>query len=210
VWSPESNFEVVQTPVALFMCPSEPSESTQSGDRIRDNWGWPVCGGSLGTCGQEDIAVTCYKGMAGYDRYYESSGDPDGMFELRTRPTHRNLKGIRMRDLTDGSSNVIAVGELSPSWTTWSSWAGSHSEMVTRKPINWMLTQFDHPSDFWAIQPGTHLWEDVQSASSFHPGGCNFLFADGSVHFLTETMDVTTYRDLADYNNGRPVGGFSP
>ncbi|MEX0613686.1 MAG: DUF1559 domain-containing protein [Pirellulales bacterium] len=37
-------------------------------------------------------------------------------------------------------------------------------------------------------------------ASNFrsdHPGGGQFLFADGAVHFLTESIDMTTYRRLS-------------
>lgn len=208
--APDVNYEVVQTPVEAFMCPSEPSDSRLSGTRIRDNWGWPLCGGSLGSCGRDNIAVTCYKGMAGVNRYYESSGDPDGIFEQRTQPRHQPIKAVDFGDMTDGTSNVIAVGELSPSWTQWSSWVGAHAEMVAMHPINWMATMFESPSDYWAGLDGTHMWEHCQSASSFHPGGCNFLVADGSVHFLSETMNLQMYQELADYNDNRPVGGFSP
>ena len=212
--TPGANFAVVQTPVAAFLCPSEPTGGTLSGSRIRDNWGWPCCGGSLGSCGTDNIAVTCYKGMAGYDRYYEAIGGgdrPDGIFELRTlQPRGRDLDEIRMRDVTDGTSNVIAVGELSPSWTQWCAWAGSHSEMVSLHPINYMKTLFEQPSDYWAGLPNNHYWEHVQSASSFHPGGCNFTFADGSVQFLSETMNYQQYRDLTHPSNGLPVAGFTP
>lgn len=198
-----ANLAASKTPMSIFACPSDPSTLTVSGDaRIRDNWGWPHCGGSLGACDQTNIAVTSYKGMAGNSRDSASDG-PDGMFQ------QRNVRPIRMRDLTDGSTNVLAVGELSPSWTTWNAWVSTHAEMVTAQPINWIKTQFDTPSAKWAVQPGTHLWENVQSASSFHVGGCHFLLADGSVHFFSENMDLTTYRDLADFDDALPIGGFS-
>jgi prepilin-type N-terminal cleavage/methylation domain-containing protein len=203
------NYKVVQTPVEVFMCPSEPSSSTVSGTRIRDNWGWPLCG----SCGRSNIAVTCYKGMSGYSRTVPSPNDPDGMFETwgyEGSTPDDPLIPIRMRDLLDGSSNVIAVGELSPSWNQWCTWAASHAEMVTRQPINYMFTQYRRPTEYWAGLDTTHRWEDCMSASSFHPGGCQFAVADGSVHFLSENMDLTTYRDLADFNDGAPEVGFSP
>jgi len=32
---------------------------------------------------------------------------------------------------------------------------------------------------------------------SDHAAGCNFLFADGSVHYLSETIDMLTYQQLS-------------
>jgi len=40
---------------------------------------------------------------------------------------------------------------------------------------------------------------------SRHSGGCNFCFADGSVHFLSQSIDHRTYQLLGCRNDGQPV-----
>jgi prepilin-type N-terminal cleavage/methylation domain-containing protein/prepilin-type processing-associated H-X9-DG protein len=40
---------------------------------------------------------------------------------------------------------------------------------------------------------------------SVHPGGANVLFADGSVHFLTSSIDLNTFKNLADRDDGNTV-----
>jgi prepilin-type N-terminal cleavage/methylation domain-containing protein/prepilin-type processing-associated H-X9-DG protein len=40
---------------------------------------------------------------------------------------------------------------------------------------------------------------------SQHPGGANFLFGDGSVKFLKETMDLMTYRYLSTKDGQEPI-----
>ena len=48
---------------------------------------------------------------------------------------------------------------------------------------------------------------EVNQFFSEHPGGVNFLFADGSVRFLKTTMSYPTFRALATRAGGETISG---
>ena len=49
----------------------------------------------------------------------------------------------------------------------------------------------------------------IINASSFHPGGANFVFGDGSVRFIKETIDMPTYWSLGTKAGGEVVSSDS-
>jgi len=51
-------------------------------------------------------------------------------------------------------------------------------------------------------QGGPHSTANFRSD---HAGGGNFLFADGSAHFLVEAIDMVTYRALSTISGGEVV-----
>lgn len=112
---------------------------------------------------------------------------------------------LGFRDITDGSANTFAVGECLTQIPTGSTpekkggiWAGSNTGAA-------------HGGTFWVTDNvaanrinGTNWW----AFSSNHPTGCNFLFGDGSVHFISETIAGTTYEYLGQRNDGQVVGEY--
>jgi prepilin-type processing-associated H-X9-DG protein len=50
----------------------------------------------------------------------------------------------------------------------------------------------------------------IYSANSFHPGGVNGLMTDGSVHFVSETIDCGNLSAPAPYAGGSSGSGPSP
>ena len=51
-------------------------------------------------------------------------------------------------------------------------------------------------------------WTDEFGFKSRHTGGAQFLFGDGSVHFLSENIDFDTYNNLGAKDDGNVVGEF--
>ena len=98
----------------------------------------------------------------------------------------------RIADITDGTSNTILLGErghglLSPDVRdSWHWWAGVSRTMFTAQ---WPLNPQKKLSDGTAAIGPISATIFFLSASSFHPGGGNFAFADGSVRFIKESIE---------------------
>lgn len=116
----------------------------------------------------------------------------------------------RMRDITDGTSNTIAMGEVRPKCEehTRDGWMGENSLYTgTGMAINFNTCQGE-PGTGSGCNQHSGQWGASQGFKSRHKGGAQFVLCDGSVRFLSENLDMPTYQALGDRRDGRVVGEF--
>jgi prepilin-type N-terminal cleavage/methylation domain-containing protein/prepilin-type processing-associated H-X9-DG protein len=131
--------------------------------------------------------------------------------------------GIRIRDVTDGTSNVIGMGEIRQDcggyqmleccsgtgggWG-WMDPQGMQYSMLP--PINWETC----PGEGAGATPEDASCNGAQNETmgygfrSRHTGGAHFLLMDGSVRFISENIDYLNYNRLGDRRDGGVLGEF--
>ena len=192
------NFDVQFNPNPMFECPSDPRNG-----RGEPNNNYYACQGG-GEDSQKACAATCCPGRRLYT---------NGMFYNNSRTS--------FADLRDGSSNTVMLAE-----TRYMMMKHERASLAADQQMNY----FGWDSSLRPYQGGTHSlqvgcvalhepinihsiasWDAANNgASSYHPGGCHFALADGSVQFVIESIDFAVYYGLAIRNDGQPIGGFSP
>jgi len=68
------------------------------------------------------------------------------------------------------------------------------------------INSYPHDPTSESYWYGNHI---LGTFGSRHPGGAAFTMADGSTHFLSESIDLDLYRRLGQRNSKTPKGGFN-
>ncbi len=184
--------------LSVYLCPSNSMALTHSPIRAGGANEPPTSVGSRTVGG---FASGDYKGCLG-----SGGGAVTGMFGK----IKNTLMPTRMRDVLDGTSNTIAVGEgytrfarmidgpTHPNVIDFPVWIGTnsqHQNVVAETGLNHI------PNGGKNLPAGTwHTFDDC--FASEHVGGVQFLFADGSVRFVNDSINMTLYSNLGDKADG--------
>jgi prepilin-type N-terminal cleavage/methylation domain-containing protein/prepilin-type processing-associated H-X9-DG protein len=177
------------------------------------------------------VAVTCYKGNAGDTAYANSddlppfntplgywSGGPEytatgqkmdchyarDCFGVLWRTTYAR-GGVKIKEITDGTSHTMLVGEASPVDGNSVAWSCEGDWAITGVQINWNWRSF--PSCVSATGVPS-CWWNMRGFRSSHPGGVQFAFADGSVRYIPDNIDHPIYRALSTRKKGDSTGDY--
>jgi prepilin-type N-terminal cleavage/methylation domain-containing protein len=126
-------------------------------------------------------------------------------------------KGIR--DITDGSSNALLVGERYTPQTSSGTvantiagdcfWAGipaAASPTSGSFQQGLVVGECTTKINFGNQSPTPRA--DTAGFGSMHTGGCHFLMGDGAVKFISDNVDMNTFRALSRISDGNIVGDF--
>jgi prepilin-type N-terminal cleavage/methylation domain-containing protein/prepilin-type processing-associated H-X9-DG protein len=195
--------------VPVLLCPSD----GRGGETSR---AWSDAGLELGTWSNCN-----YLGIFGDKNY--------GGFFPGYPPNKPALFGfnrtVRFADITDGTSNTMAMAEYLtgvPQDEYYLDLRGVHwmdlpgfSQLYTRSTPNSSNPDLLGAERFCWNRPSENLpcaasslFDMAAASRSRHPGGVNVLFADGSVHFIQETINLETWQALGTIAGGETLGEY--
>ena len=197
------------TVLTVFLCPSDATvqEIFTVADSTATNTtpGVPICTAAssnyVGSVGTGDPS-SLYPYIIDDDDGPPGRDNGNGLF-FRNRP-------VTIAQVTDGTSQTFAVGERSQNCSR-ACWAGAVTNAAV--PLVALLggNGFDPEGGGALVLAHTGETHGPNTPSglahadqywSRHPGGANFLFADGSVRFIKEQVGFTIFQSLATKAGG--------
>jgi prepilin-type N-terminal cleavage/methylation domain-containing protein len=198
---------IMATQYSWMTCPSDNSPKPAIG-----LWYW----GAPETVPGQVVpkSATNYKGVIGDSRVCYDSETADcqgtpfvdfGSFPDRHATLSANglifrnsyANPVSFKDVTDGTSKTFMVGENVTSQDFHSAAFFADGDWASCGiPLNYFV--YDAPYSEMRFS----RWYETRGFKSLHPGGAQFVMADASVHFISETIDHNTYRALATRAGG--------
>lgn len=194
------NAAVVKTILPAFLCPSDPGTK-----RIADvgtNYGIsPANTGSGGAKTSYDFSAVSWATGA-CENWAGTNQATRFMFGDSSR--------CRISDVTDGTSNTVAMAEMTlticngraNAWG-YRGWVMPGLNLASTVPNLW-----EYPASASCVPLMVGRLGSWGRTGSLHTGGLHILMGDGSVRFLSENVSATTRSRLAYIADGNPLGEF--
>ncbi|TWT48586.1 DUF1559 domain-containing protein [Botrimarina hoheduenensis] len=195
-------------PVSMYVCPSDADEPVvEIGGIPRAMTSYAASNGSgrrgdSSGCSCASQQVIWNKYALGPIPYLADPRDFSGVFT-------RFAVQTELREITDGLSNTIFFGEVRPGCSShvrkgWLNSNNANGLVSTVIPINYDTCR-EAGTGGGSSCDKSCTWNTALGFKSPHPGGANFSFGDGSVHFLLDSIDHWTYQYLGDKSDGYSV-----
>jgi prepilin-type processing-associated H-X9-DG protein/prepilin-type N-terminal cleavage/methylation domain-containing protein len=185
------NQPVATRQLKVVQCPS--AEADRWVTEVEDPGNYSY--GGKGACGD-------YAGVLEIDQQLATLGLVDAT-AISVGILTRNYL-TRLADVTDGASQTVLFSECSGRPSLW--WAGRRAGANVTGGV-WvagtlMFGQGSTPNGKSKYGPCAINCTNDREVYSFHPGGANAVFADGSVHFLKATIDIRNFARLVTRAGG--------
>jgi prepilin-type N-terminal cleavage/methylation domain-containing protein len=188
-----NNLIQATTKLAVYICPTDPQNGELANYTGSSYAGHPPNPDEdVATCNMAGVVDS--KGSFCSGTTVKRLNQADGLMA--------NGEACDIARITDGSSNTLMVGEIAGSTV------GSHQG---RPWLDYNVFSTENGiNSLYTLPGGAATFSWTQSGfSSYHPGGCHFLLADGSTQFLSQNIDVNVLVSLTTRAGGEPVTGAS-
>jgi prepilin-type N-terminal cleavage/methylation domain-containing protein/prepilin-type processing-associated H-X9-DG protein len=187
------NQPVATTKLKLFQCPSAPEQDRFMTFAV---YSW----GGMGACGDYAPAFRVDPVLV-QQGWIPQPGDISGALE----PNHMT----RVSEITDGTSSTILLTEVAGRPRQWRAGQPGPDQIISGGPWDGYHTGISLQGSGFdgTTQPGPCAINctNAHEVYSFHPGGANALFADGSVHFLNAQITLPVLAALVTRAGGEIV-----
>jgi prepilin-type N-terminal cleavage/methylation domain-containing protein/prepilin-type processing-associated H-X9-DG protein len=206
--NPTPNTAVGATVIDTLLCPSDDNDEGLMGTRANVGGSWAVnnykaCAG--GNWGWGDNPTCRFSWPKG--RWPNSTNGLDQGNGIICRNSGNSRENVtKFSHIRDGTSNTFALGEAVPAWCTHTWWWWFNGATATCGiPLNYESNAIRANPATVTLETQWGDWGNNYSFFSRHPGGANFGICDGSVTFVSDTIDILVYRHLANMDDREPV-----